>query len=352
MASLFHQGVTNARDHIALINSGNIATLVVAKSPFTKEQLAAIEKTAIEKDYNIVLMPGRPAPKTVLGELIEAKNIDELNEISNKQFFDVSPSTDMRPFFFNQARLSKPLEVAKMALLPLSDAHYVSHGQAKATFNLFLIIIFSAVMVGLVIVVPLLKTVENKTSKLVMAGTFYFILIGLGFMFMEISLLQALGVFLGHPIYGLSVTLFSLIVSAGIGSLISEKLPLKTLPRQMIWCALTFGYGILMAFSLKDIFHDFAEVDIATRVLISVAIMSPAGILMGFGFPSGLRLTEQYDTRATAWFWGINGAAGVLGSSIAIACNIEFGIDNTLIVAGICYALLAIPFIALHKKTG
>lgn len=352
MASLFNQDITTPRDHIILINSANIATLVVAKSPFTEEQLAAIEKESIEKAFDIILMPGKPAPDTVLGELITAKSIGELYEISEKQFFDVSPSSDMRPFFFNQARLSEPFEVAKMALLSLSESDYVSHGQAKATFNLFLIIIFSAIMVGLVIIVPLLKTVENKTSKFVMAGTLYFMLIGLGFMFMEISLLQALGVFLGHPIYGLSVTLFSLIISAGIGSLISEKFPLKTLPRQVIWCALTCGYGILMAFNLKDIFHDFAEVDIATRVLISVAIMSPAGILMGFGFPSGLRLTEQYDTRATAWFWGINGAAGVLGSSIAIAYNIEFGIDNTLIVAGICYALLMIPFIALHKKAG
>ncbi len=350
MAALFNQGITNASEHIVLINSANIATLVVCKSPFTEAQLAAIEKTSIEKDFKIVLMPGKPVPDTVLGELIAAKNIEELHQVSDQQFFDVSPSTDMRPFFFNQARLTKPVEVAKMALLPLTEAHYVSHGQAKATFNLFLIIIFSVIMVGLVIIVPLLKTVENKTSKLVMAGTLYFMLIGLGFMFMEISLLQALGVFLGHPIYGLSVVLFSLIISAGIGSLISEKLPLKTLPRQIIWCALTCGYGILMAYSLKGIFYDFAEADIVTRVLISVAIMSPAGILMGFGFPSGLRLTEQYDTRATAWFWGINGAAGVLGSSIAIACNIAFGIDNTLIIAGACYALLAIAFIALHKK--
>lgn len=349
MAALFNQGVKNAREHIVLVNSATIATLIVSKSPFTQEQLAAIEKTSIEKEFDIILMPGKPAPNTVLGELLNAQNIEELHAISNEQFFDVSPSTDMRPFFFNQARLTKPIEVAKMALLPLTESHYVSHGQAKATFNLFLIIIFSVVMVALVIIVPLLKTVENKTSKLVLAGTLYFMLIGLGFMFIEISLLQALGVFLGHPIYGLSVVLFSLIISAGIGSLISEKLPLNSLPRQLIWCALTCGYGVVMAFNLQGIFYDYAEAEIITRVLISIAIMCPAGLLMGFGFPTGLTITEQYDTRATSWFWGINGAAGVLGSSIAIALNIAFGIDNTLIVGGICYALLAISFIALRK---
>ncbi len=350
MAALFNQGVKDAKKHIVLVNSANIATLVISKSPFTQEQLAAIEKESLEKDFQIVLIPNKPAPDSILGKLISAKNTEELHDISDQEFFDVSPSTDMRPFFFNQARLTQPVEVAKLALKPLEEGHYVSMGQAKATFNLYLIIVFSAIMVALVIILPLLKTVENKTSKFVMSGTLYFMLIGLGFMFMEISLLQALGVFLGHPIYGLSVVLFSLIISAGIGSLISEKFSLNTLPRQIIWCLITCGYGILMSYSLKDIFYSYAEVDIATRVLISIAIMSPAGLLMGFGFPTGLRLTEQYDSRATAWFWGINGAAGVLGSSIAIALNIALGIDQTLIVAGACYALLSVSFIALHKK--
>lgn len=346
MSTLFNQGITEPRKHIALINSSQIATLIISKSPFTEEQLAALEQTALEKEYNIFLAPNKPTPPGILGQLIQAKSVKEINAISSKQFFDVSASTDMRPFFFNQARLTMPLAVTKLALTD-DGAHHVSRGQAKATFNLYLIVIFSVLMVTFVIIGPLLKTVEDKGSTFIKAGTLYFMLIGLGFMFMEISLLQALGVFLGHPIYGLSVVLFSLIISAGIGSFISEKFPLSTLPRQLVWCGLTCGYGILMSVILSDVFIQYAEVDIMTRVIVSVLIMSPVGILMGFGFPTGLRLTEQFDSRATAWFWGINGAAGVLGSSLAIAFNIALGIDKTLIVAGACYALLSVAFLIL-----
>ena len=349
MGALFNQGIKNVRDHIVIVNSDLIATTIVSKSPFTQEQLAALEKTTAEKQYQIVLMPGKNAPRDMLGELIVATDMEDLYRISDKQFFDVSPSTDMRPFFFNQARISKPLEVISLALKPLADVGHVSMGQAKATFNLYILILFSAVMVAFVIIVPLLKTVGNKTSSFVMAGSLYFILIGLGFMFMEISLLQAFGVFLGHPIYGLSVVLFSLIVAAGIGSLISEKLPLNSLPRQIIWCAITCGYAVLLSTVLRNIFHDYAEADILTRVMLSIAIIAPSGLLMGFGFPTGLSITEKFDSRATAWFWGINGAAGVLGSSIAIALNISMGIDKTLIVAGACYALLSISFIVLAR---
>ena len=355
MTTLFNQGVTDASKHIALINSAAIATLVISKSPLTDEQIETLEKTAEEKEYNIILIPNKSPPKGLLSDLLNAKSVEEINKISSTQFFDVSPSTDMRPFFFNQARLSMPIAVSKLALSPPDGAHYVSMGQAKATFNLYLIIIFSFVMVAFVIIGPLLKTVEDKGSTFIKAGTLYFILIGLGFMFMEISLLQALGVFLGHPIYGLSVVLFSLIISAGIGSFLSEKIPLLTLPRQLSWCFLTCAYGIMMSMVLGNIFHAYAEVDIMTRVLISIAVISPAGLLMGFGFPTGLGLTERFDSRATAWFWGINGAAGVLGSSLAIAFNIALGIDKTLIIAGGCYALISISFLAiagLAKKQG
>ncbi len=347
MATLFDQGIVNVKDHIVMINSGIIATIIISKSPFTDEQLAALKRNSAEKEYNNIIFPEAAIIDGILKDLLVAQNIDELNEISDKQFFDVSPSTDMRPFFFNQARIDKPWDVIKMAMMPAGFGRDVAMGQAKATFNLYIIILFSALMVAFVIIAPLLKTVKDKSSTFIKAGTLYFMLIGLGFMLIEISLLQAFGVFLGHPIYGLSVVLFSIIIAAGIGSLISEKLPLNTLPRQIIWSFLTFGYALLLAVILKDIFHDYAEVDIASRVLISVAIIAPSGLLMGFGFPTGLSIASKFDTRATAWFWGINGAAGVLGSSIAIALNISMGIDKTLVIGGVCYALLSVAFIAL-----
>lgn len=352
MATLLRQGISDFKNHVIMINSHVIATTIISKSPFTAEQIAALEKTVADKEYSIILMPGHPIKKGILKELIVAKNLKEINEIADKQFYDVSPSTDMRPFFFNQARITRPLDIIKMVLFSdQTNGHEVFHGQAKATFNLYTIILFSFFMVAFVIVAPLLKTVEDKGSSFIKAGTLYFILIGLGFMFMEISLLQAFGVFLGHPIYGLSVVLFSLIIAAGVGSLVSEKLPLNTLSRQIIWCLITCGYGVILSFILRDVFYNFAEVDILSRILISIGLIAPSGILMGFGFPTGLNLTEKFDTRATAWFWGINGAAGVLGSSLAIALNIALGIDKTLIVAGACYAMLIIPFFILAKST-
>lgn len=255
----------------------------------------------------------------------------------------------MKPFFFNQARLSKPLDIIKMALFGNPTKDPIAKGLSKAMLNLFIIIAFSALMVIFVIIYPLRKTISKDGSTFIWAGTMYFTLIGLGFMLIEISYLQALGVFLGHPIYGLSIVLFSLILSAGLGSLLSDKMPLNTLTKQIIWSLATCAYGIMIATMMNDIFSRFAEVELATRAMVSIAMIFPAGILMGFGFPTGLILTEKVDSKATSWFWGINGAAGILGSTIGIALNIGIGIDNTLIVGSICYALLILCFPFLSK---
>jgi hypothetical protein len=90
-----------------------------------------------------------------------------------------------------------------------------------------ILILVSAALVFLTIVVPLRSTVDAAGPALAVAGTAYFSLIGIGFMMAEIALLQRMSVFLGHPVYALSVVLFSLILSTGLGSFASERFPLN-----------------------------------------------------------------------------------------------------------------------------
>jgi hypothetical protein len=68
---------------------------------------------------------------------------------------------------------------------------------------------------------------------------------------------------------------------------------------------------------------------------------------MGFGFPTGMRLVSAINTGPTPWFWGINGAAGVLAASVAIVTSIAFSIDTTLRIGAVCYLLIAVPAVLL-----
>lgn len=349
IATLFAEGITNVSDHIFLASTERIVTLILSKAPFTGEQLSALRRKAEAMDFQILAMPGRLSSNPLFKTLLAAKDKVALDQIAAGQMYDISPTSDMRPFFFNQARFSMPLVIAELAIRGGPSTLY---GQAKATFNLFLIIGFSLIMTLIVIFLPIKRQMANSSYPVSFAlnGSAFFFLIGIGFMLLEVSLLQAFGVYLGHPVYGLSIVLFSLILSTGVGSFLSEACPLETKAQRVIWALGIFGYSIGLAFGLGDLFSRFAEVSLVKRAVISVITLFPLGVLLGYAFPTGIKLAARRYSQSTAWFWGINGAAGVLGSGMAIAFNIGMGIDKTLLIAGFAYLLLVMPMTRLSQQ--
>jgi hypothetical protein len=247
----------------------------------------------------------------------------------------LTPPTDDRPFFFNLL----PLNRAHHAMRYLREAGVVG-GNIIATMSLLTILLVCLVLVVLTIVLPLRPALHEVGRPLVVGGTAYFGLLGLGFMFVEIAFLQRLGVFLGHPAYSLSVVLFSLILTAGIGSVLSEWMPLRTRARIILWAVATALYLMLLPTWIPLALHSFAASGTAVRAAVAVALIAPGGLLMGFGFPTGMRLVQAHDRRPTPWFWGINGASGVLASVVAVAVNIAFGIHVTMILGALCYLAL------------
>jgi len=178
-------------------------------------------------------------------------------------------------------------------------------------------------------------------------GTAYFALIGIGFMMIEIGLLQRMSVFLGHPVYALSVVLFSLILSTGLGSLASERVPIDGAGRLAAWSLVTAGYVFSLPFWLPPLLAQFDGADLPLRAGLCVLTLTPAGLLMGFGFPTGMRLAGAISAGPTPWFWGVNGAAGVLAASVAVVTSIAFGIDATLRIGAACYLLIGVPAMVL-----
>jgi len=198
----------------------------------------------------------------------------------------------------------------------------------------------SVLAVLLTIVYPVHPAIADVGRRLATSGTAYFLLIGVGFMCGEMGLLQRLSVFLGHPIYSLSIVLFSLILTTGVGSLLSDRLPLNTRGRFVLWGLAAACYLAALPIYLPAVLHAGESAPLAVRAAISVAVIAPAGVLMGFGFPTGMRFINAVDPRPTPWFWGINGAAGVLASSFAVAVSIAFGIYVTFYASALCYSLL------------
>jgi hypothetical protein len=114
--------------------------------------------------------------------------------------------------------------------------------------TLLIIVGLSGLLVLFTMIFPALPAVRQAPAVLAWFGSLYFLLIGLGFMFVEIGLIQRLGTFLGHPVYALAIGLFGIILSTGIGSLASEQMPLGSGPRIIIWACLLGLYLLLLPF--------------------------------------------------------------------------------------------------------
>jgi hypothetical protein len=340
IATLQALGAANPKQHLFMAASSHVATLVMSRSPLSDQNLAALQQAAATYGFPVLLNPEARAASPLLESIVSAPDPDALKRATGASYLDLSAPTDARPFFFNQLRLDRLFD---QDLFALASRAGVYGGNLSATLTLAMLILISVVLVAATIVIPLRSTVSTATSTLTIAGTAYFALIGIGFMMAEIALLQRISVFLGHPVYALSIVLFSLILSTGVGSLASERFPLESAFRLLGWSALTSLYLFILPSWLPEVLLRLESASLLFRAGLAVLVLAPAGFLMGFGFPTGMRLVSMIDERPTPWFWGINGAAGVLAASVAVLISIEFGIDTTLRVGAVRYLLVPGP---------
>jgi hypothetical protein len=339
LATMMDRGAADPRQHVFVARAKIIATLVLSKSPFTTEQIKLLRGEAERLGFQVLVSPDMEPESEMLREMVAAKDIEGLNHVSHTAFLDLSVPTDNRPFFFNQLRFHDiPQILGKMFRKELGGG--VLQGNLYASIALALILGIALVAVICTIVLPLRGAAKSAPRKLIAAGTLYFSLIGMGFMFAEISMLQYFSVFLGHPIYAMGVCLFSLILSTGLGSLASGPFPLNSGGRIAVWGVIIGAYLLTTQWGLTHLFEATTSQVLPVRILISLAVVMPVGFLMGFAFPTGMTLVEKIDREPTPWFWGINGATGVLASVLAVMVGMAFGINVTMFMAGLCYLAL------------
>ena len=346
--ALRYRGVANPEAQIYLAATPRLATIIVAAAPLSADDLSKLHKATGALGFTELVSPDHDIASPVLRRVLHASTMRELEALTSEYHIDFTPPTDDRPFFFNQLVLTDlaSIKAARVA----QDG--VIRGNLMAGETIAIIVLLSAGLVLVTIIVPSLPAVRQAKASLACFGTLYFALIGLGFMFIEIGVIQRVSLFLGHPVYGLAIGLFSIILSTGVGSLISERFKLDTPPTILGWAALLALFVVLLTFWFPALVSAFEGEDLVVRVLAALAAIVPSGVLMGFGFPTGMRLVNAIDTRPTPWFWAINGAAGVLAASVAVGTSIAFSINVSLWIGAACYFLVGPIGLMLRQMNG
>jgi hypothetical protein len=334
-AALRARGIERPQDHIFLAGTQALATLILTLSPLSADELSQLHRRTAELGFSVLLSPDQPPASPVLGRVLAATSPADFAVLAREFHLDFSVTTDDRPFFFNQLNF---FDLVSFTLARQSGTG-VAYGNLIATATIAIIIVLSGALVLVAMIVPALPSLRQVPVSLAALGTTYFLLIGLGFMFVEIGLIQRISIFLGHPVYGLAIGLFGIIVSTGMGSLIAGQM-LRSGGAIVAWACLLGLYIAALPLWLPAVVSTFEGSSLLVRASVALAAIIPSGILMGFGFPTGMRLVNAVDPRPTPWFWAVNGAAGVLAASLAVTISVALSIDVCLWIGAGCYFLL------------
>ena len=211
------------------------------------------------------------------------------------------------------------------------------------------LLLASLVLVTLFIVAPLAWLAPEPLGgvRAGLAPVAYFACLGAGFMLIEMGFLQRFVLFLGHPVYSLSVILFSLLLGGGVGSAISRKFGAS--PGRAIAVAVpaVIVAGVLYSLALPAVFDACIGWPRPARILMAAALLVPMGVLLGVPLPSGVRAVGGHRPGLLAWAWGINGAMSVVGASVAVFVAMNWGFSAVALTGAALYALAGLLALAL-----
>ena len=345
LASLEQRGIQNAEAlkqvYMFGLSSGESVypCFVLKKTPFTPEEALVRHEKLLQLGYEPTLsyFPYLEEEGTVNPTLKDLASGDlsfrQVEKFAGEMGMDLSTVSDNSPFFYKiDAGLPQPVSLAfwssfVLMLLVLAGPpmYWYLHssrvrGQSKRR-----------------------QGTGNKPIKSVVL----FVLIGIGFMLIEISLIQRFILYLGQPVLSMAVLLFSLLTGAGLGSMYSGRLTHEGIYKGITTAAIAVGLLIIVyIFLIPLVFNQLLGLNLALRLLVMIIMLVPLGFLMGFPFPLGIRaLKEMEMDKYIPWMWGLNGVGSVLGSACTIVVAISLGFAQALLLGAFCYLFVFLVFI-------
>lgn len=336
-SALRFRGVANPRQHMLIARQMpqwgsadgpvGLATLLVSPAPFSLADIAAFESVTRALRFDLILTPAWAIDSTF--PALAAP--DDPAPLFAGFPVNIAPPTDNSPFFFHMLRLR---DAARQAL----NGKDIDNINMKAVSVLGTLLITVLVFTALCILGPLALTSDRRAIAPNVPLFVFFGGIGLGFMLIEISQMQRLIIFLGHPTYSLSVVLFVLLGASGAGSYLAARLVraptmLRGWPLVLLVVLGTFGLATPAAI------HTFESATTAFRIVVAAGILAPLGVVMGMAFPIGMAIAARRDAAIAPWLWGINGAASVCASVLAVVIALGAGIAAAFWTGVACYVV-------------
>jgi len=263
--------------------------------------------------------------------------------------FDISATTDDRPYFFSFLRWSDPDKAEEFFHQPT----WVVQGNPLFLRNQLLL---SSVAALLFILLPLLfrRGASAVSRRGALRFGIYFCGLGAGFIGIEVALIQKFTLLLGLPLYSIVVTLCAILVFTGIGSLLSRSL-VGDEPERARWVPVAIFGAVGALALLSPVVVDLCiGLPMWARATVVVLVTAPIGLLLGIPFAHGIRVVESVNPSFVPWAWAVNGCTTVIGSLLTVILSMNFGFRAVMFVAGFVYlvAFAAIDSLARSDDEG
>jgi len=316
--------------HLIMVTSDSytqdpsVTMAIFSKAPFSDGEIKFFSESFSDSGYKPILIPGQVMKEPYAALLNGNINLEQFYNLFDTKVF---PVTDDNPYFLS---FEKPLPAVVESLL-------------YASF----------VIVALFLVMPFAwMRMSGGDKELGIRGAIpYFAALGMGYILIELAIMQRLILLLGNPTMTFAILLFTLLLSSGSGSLVSSRI-IRYNTRNLAF--VIFGIvtlGMLYAAFLPSIVYSTISEPFEVKAMVSIGILAPIGFLMGMPLPTGMRLLKQYRSECIPWMWAVNGGFSVLGAVLSIMLGIMYG-SSEVIVLGIAMYLVALAIsFAWKKKT-
>lgn len=333
------EGVVNIRDHLAAVRGWGTVTFVVKKTPLTGADVEQIRQFCGRLLFDPALLPGlREAEQARFNGLQDGRlfrYLDALLSPSRTGFyadyaFDVRPATDNRPYFFQFLRLKNVPHLT--GIYGIRSFPFLEAGYLIVLLTLLLVTVAAVIL----ILLPLRFLPRRGRRR--MGVLLYFSGLGIGYMFVEIVLIQRFLLYFGNPIHAAATVISGMLVWSGIGSLLSARWVRK---RERALCI----FGLIVLFILADslllmpLLQATLSLPPAVKIILALLLIAPASLVMGVPFPLGIRLLAGTSDHEIPWAWGVNGCLSVVGAVLAAVIAVEAGFSQVMILAAAAYGM-------------
>lgn len=332
VAALRRAGVARPADHIAVLASrnGGFTAVLVKRTPFEAAEIERLRAwTAATPSFGLAAAPLWKPPPNLYADFLALGHERRERAATLLYPFDIRPVDDDRPFFFRFSYWSHLFSTNPVvqASIPVME------------YGLLLLLGLTSLAAVVCVYVPL-RRLARESQEMRDAGRhgLYFASIGLGYLAVEVALLQKFGLFLGHPNYALSVVLAGLLFASGVGSLASQG-ALRAFGHVR---AVSYAVCLLLIAEHLLVFPllpRLIALPFAVRAAVVLACVLPIGLGLGVFFPTALERLKPAAPDYVPWAWGLNGIFSVVAPVLGVAVSMTWGISALLLSAVPIYLL-------------